>query len=379
MAAFTAELSRVSPDREIVALHPAGPVPKHSYEVHHRIRSDERVDYARTALTLDRCAEVVSLQFDTAGWGGQDGEFVLDFAAGLKIPAIATLHSIRRRPTPHEREVVAELTTRVHRSVVMSQAAFTALVDEYGVDAARVEVIPYGVPDLPILGSEAVKPLVDLVGRTVILGAGLQAPNKGFERVIDVLPVIVAAHPDVVFVILGATHPDELRDHGQAYRESLVARARSLGVEGSVRFVDQFVGRVELTRWLQAADIVVTPYLDLGSTLAGTLAHAMAAGRAIVSTRYPYAVELLAHGRGVLVASTPAALADGLLALLGNHRRRAATGARAHAYARPMSWSRVGADYQRMFDSLTHPPIHTATYGGRPLIPPSEVRASHPY
>jgi glycosyltransferase involved in cell wall biosynthesis len=379
VAAFTAELSRVSPDREIVALHPAGPVPKHSYEVHHRIRSDERDDYARTALTLDHCADVVSLQFDTAGWGGQDGEYVLDFAAGLKIPAIATLHSIRRRPTAHQRDVVAELTTRVHHSVVMSQAAFTALVDEYGVDAARVDVIPYGVPDLPILGSEAVKPLVDLAGHTVILGAGLLAPNKGFERVIDVLPTVVAAHPDVVFVVLGATHPDEKRDHGETYRESLVARARSLGVEASVRFVDQFVGRVELTRWLQAADVMVTPYLDLGSTLAGTLAHGMAAGRAVVSTRYPYAVELLAGSRGVLVSSTSAALVEGLLALLGNDRRRAAMGARAHAYARPMAWDRVGADYQRLFNSLMHPPVDTATYGGRPLTPPSEVRASHPY
>ena len=356
MAAFTGELSRVAPDREIVALHPTGPVPKYAYEVHHRIRRDERADYVRAAASLEGCADVVSIQFDDVSWGGEDGEFVLDLVGALRVPAIVTLHAVTRQPTPRQRQLLVELVASVDTAVVMSRAAATVLEHDYGIKPARLVFIPYGVPDLPILDAEQIKPVVDLAGRTVILGAGMLDPDNGFERVIEALPAIARVHPDVIFAIVGATHPDVVDGAGEAYRDLLSTRAKSLGVGGHVRFVDEAVGRVQLTRWIQAADVVVTPYHDLGTTLASSLAQAMGAGRAVVSTRYAYAVELLAGGRGVLVSSTPEEIGAGLLRLLGNTRLRAAMGTRAHAYAGPMAWSRVGVEYQRLFDRLAAGP-----------------------
>jgi glycosyltransferase involved in cell wall biosynthesis len=244
-------------------------------------------------------------------------------------------------------------------TVVMSQAAVRLLAETYDVDPYRVEVIPYGIPDLPMMTTDASKATVGLDGRAVLLSFGLLDPAKGYERVIEALPAIVRDVPNLTYVIVGATHPDTIRADGDAYRDSLKARAAALGMAGHVRFVPEFVGRVELTRWLQAADVFVTPNPDLGTMVSGPLTYAMAAGRAIVSTRYPYATELLADGRGLLVASGPAAIAAGVLRLLGNDKLRLSTGAAAHEHSRSMSWTRVGADYKRLFERVAAAPPRT--------------------
>jgi glycosyltransferase involved in cell wall biosynthesis len=349
IAAFTGELGRVTPDREIVALHPAEPIPPYAFEVHHRIRRDERSDYPRTARSLEHCADVVSIQWDPSIWGGDDGDSVLDFVRALKLPAVATLHTLPRNPTPRQREILVELLDSVASTVVLSHAAATLLTKVYDVDPYRVEVIPYGIPDLPIMSAETIKASVALDGRVVLLSFGLLDPGKGYERVIDALPAIVAEHPNATYVIVGATHPDVIRREGETYRTALKARAEALGMAGHIRFVGEFVGRVELTRWLQAADVFVTPNPDLGTMASGPLTYAMAAGRAIVSTRYPYAAELLADGRGLLVGSGPSAIAAGVLRLLGNDKLRMTMGARAHEHSRSMAWTRVGAAYQALF------------------------------
>lgn len=349
IAAFTGELGRVTPDREIVALHPPEPIPPYAFEVHHRIRRDERTDYPRTARSLEHCADVVSIQWDPAIWGGDDGDSVLDFVRALKLPAVVTLHDIPRSPTPRQREILVELLDSVASAVVLSDAASSLLTEAYDVDPFRVEVIPYGIPDLPIMSAETIKASVGLDGRAVLLSFGLLDPGKGYERVIDALPAIVAEHPNTTYVIVGATHPDVIRREGEAYRTALKARADALRVGAHVRFVPEFVGRVELTRWLHAADVFVTPNPDLETMVSGPLTYAMAAGRAIVSTRYPYAAELLADGRGLLVASGPAAIAAGVLRLLSNDKLRTTIGARAHEHSRKMAWTHVGAEYQRLF------------------------------
>lgn len=356
IAAFTGELGRVTPDREIVALHPAEPIPAYAFEVHHRIRRDERSDYPRTARSLEHCADVVSIQWDPSIWGGDDGDSVLDFVRALKLPAVVTLHDIPRSPTPRQREILVELLDSVASAVVLSDTASSLLTEAYDVDPFRVEVIPYGIPDLPIMSAETIKASVGLDGRAVMLSFGLLEPGKGYERVIDALPAIVAEHHNVTYVIVGATHPDVVRREGEAYRTSLKARADALRMGAHVRFVPEFVGRVELTRWLHAADVFVTPNPDLETMVSGPLTYAMAAGRAIVSTRYPYAAELLADGRGLLVASGPAAIAAGVLRLLGNDKLRMTIGARAHEHSRKMAWTRVGAEYQRLFARVAATP-----------------------
>ena len=232
----------------------------------------------------------------------------------------------------------------------MSRSAADLLATSYGVDRRRVEIIPHGVPDLPLVPSSTIKPGLGLADRQVILSFGLLGPGKGYELAIDALPAVVRDHPDVLYVIVGATHPDLLRRDGEAYRTELMARTRERGVADHVRFVDRFVGRVELTRWLEAADIFVTPYPNLDQIVSGTLSYAMGAGRAIVSTPYTYARELLADGRGVLVeAGSPDRLAEALDRVLSDDGWRADLGLRAYAHARRMIWSEVGGQYGRLF------------------------------
>ncbi len=350
IATFTRDLAASVGSREIVALHPPDQALAYPIEVHHRVRRDERADFVRTARALGSCVDVVSIQHEFGIWGGPDGSYVLDFVNALDVPAVATLHTVLRSPTQQQRAILAALVARASATVVMSRSAASLLARTYGVDPNRVDVIPHGVPDLPLVDSALVKPALGLEGRDVILSFGLVGPGKGYELVLDALPAVVAARPKTCFVILGATHPNLLSREGEAYRDSLVARVRRLGLRDHVMFVDRFVGRVELARWLEAADVYVTAYPNMEQIVSGTLSYAMGAGRAIVSTPYAYAVELLAKGRGVLVppASAPA-LAAALAELLDNDELRSAIGRRAHEHSRHMIWSDVGAAYQRLF------------------------------
>lgn len=337
-------------NREVVVLHPPEQTPPYPIEVHHRIRRDESADYLQAARALDGCVDVVSIQHEYGIWGGLDGGNVIDFVRTLRMPAIATLHTVLRDPTPGQRAVLSELVARTAATVVMSRSAASLLTSAYGVDARQVDIIPHGVPDLPLVDPVTVKPGLGVEGREVILSFGLLGPGKGYELALDALPAVVAAHPNALYVVVGATHPDLLRTQGETYREGLVHQVQRLGLKNHVKFVDRFVGRVELTRWLEAADVFVTPYPNLDQIVSGTLSYAMGAGRAIVSTPYAYATELLADGRGILVSpGSPSALATALNKVLGDHDLRAAIGRRAHEYSRQMVWSAVGAQYNRLF------------------------------
>jgi glycosyltransferase involved in cell wall biosynthesis len=268
----------------------------------------------------------------------------------LSIPAVSTLHTVLRRPTSRQRRILADLARASAATVVMSRAAAALLTHEYGVDPSRIDVIGHGVPDLPLVASDTVKPSLGLAGRKVILSFGLLGPGKGYELALEALPAVVADHPDALYVILGATHPELVRHEGERYRASLNERARGLGVADHVRFVDRFVEPDELFRWLESADIFVTPYPNLDQIVSGTLSYAMGAGRAIVSTPYLYAAELLADGRGVLVApNAPSELARALGSLLGDDVQRAALGRRAYEHSRGMVWPQAGLVYRRVF------------------------------
>jgi glycosyltransferase involved in cell wall biosynthesis len=323
-------------------------------EVHHRIRRDERSDYARTARTLSDCVRAVSIQHEFGIWGGPDSGYVLDFVEALSVPAVTTLHTVLREPTAGQRAVLSELVARSDATVVMSRSAAALLTAVYDVDDRKVDLIPHGVPDLPLVDPASVKPGLGVDGREVILSFGLLGPGKGLELALDALPAVVAERPAACYVIVGATHPELVRLEGEAYRSRLVAQVEALGMEHHVRFVDRFVGRVELTRWLEAADVFVTPYPNLDQIVSGTLSYAMGAGRAIVSTPYTYAAEVLADGRGVLVPpGSSEALAGALIDILGDRDLRAALGRRAYAHSRGMVWSAVGAEYRAVLDRLT--------------------------
>lgn len=349
-------------DREIVALHASEHASPYPLEVHHRIRRDEPTDYLLAARALTSCVDVVSVQHEYGIWGGADGESILDFIDALDVPAVATLHTVLREPTAHQRAILVELIRRVRAAIVMSSSAAELLTRVYGVDPARLDVIPHGVPDLPMTRSETVKPELGLEGRDVILSFGLLGPGKGYELALEALPAVVAEHPAVCYVIVGATHPDLVRLEGEAYRTSLAERVERLGLQGHVRFVDRFVGRLELMRWLQSADLFVTPYPNLDQIVSGTLSYAMGAGRAIVSTPYTYATELLADGRGLLVPpGSPQALATALNRVLADDELREAIGRRAYEYSRQMVWPQIGAAYQRLFARVADVPAPLPT------------------
>lgn len=322
----------------------------YAIEVHHRIRRDEPDDYLRTAEALSGCVGVVSIQHEYGIWGGEDGAHVLDFVRALRVPSVTTLHTVLQHPTPGQRGVLTELVARTDATVVMSRSAADLLASTYAVDRSRLHVIPHGVPELPLADPATVKPALGVEDREVILSFGLLGPGKGYELALAALPDVVAAHPSVLYVVVGETHPDLLRSQGEAYRAGLIATVARLGLEDHVRFVDRYVGRVELTRWLEAADVFVTPYPNLDQIVSGTMSYAMGAGRAIVSTPYAYATELLADGRGVLVPpASPVALSAALNELLSDPALRAAIGRRAYAHSRRMVWSAVGAEYRDLF------------------------------
>ena len=334
-------------------------------------------DYRRTALALGDCVDVVSVQHEYGIWGGDDGEYVLDFVRTLRLPTVTTLHTVLRNPSPRQRFILSELVAQSRATVVMSRSAATRLSRAYGVDARDINVIPHGVPDLPLIDPETVKAGLGLGGRNVILSFGLLGPSKGYELAINALPEVVAQHRAACYVIVGATHPDFLRTEGETYRNRLKDQVKRLGLEEHVRFVDRYVGPGELTHWLEAADVFVTPYPTLDQIVSGTLSYAMGAGRAIISTPYTYATELLADGRGILVAPGSAtALASALNDVLGDDELRAALGRRAYAHSRQMVWSAVGAEYRRVLGSVTAAVPLTELAGSMATVSPGTGTAA---
>ena len=351
IATFTHDLARAVGMPEIVALHPADGTGPYPPEVHHRIRHDVRADYISAARALnDSGVEIVSIQHEYGIWGGEDGAYVLDFVRALRMPAVATLHTVLSKPSRSQRQVLTDLINAAAATVVMSGTAASLLTRTYDIEPTRVEIVPHGVPHLQFVAPASVKPGLGLQGRTVILSFGLLGPGKGYESVIAAMPAVVEAVPDACYVVLGATHPDLLNREGEAYRRSLEALAATLGVIDHVQFVDRFVGLEELGRWLQAADIFVTPYPNLDQIVSGTLAYALSAGKAIVSTPYAYALEQLADGRGRLYpAGSADALSETLIVLLRDPALRTLLGRRAYEYSRRMVWSEVGGQYRRVF------------------------------
>jgi hypothetical protein len=266
------------------------------------------------------------------------------------MPVVTTLHTVLSRPTSGQRKVVTELAALSDRLVVMSEKAKAFLSDVYQVDVRRVSVVPHGIPDVSFVDPNYYKDQFDVEGKKTLLTFGLLAPNKGIENAIRALPEIVARHHDVVYIVLGATHPHVKKSSGEAYRLSLQQLARDLGVDDRVLFHDRYVDRETLCEFLGAADIYLTPYLNEEQIVSGTLAYAMGAGKAIVSTPYFYATEMLADGRGVVVPfGDSQELARAVIELLDDETARHAMRKRAYTHSRSAIWSEVGRRYLDLF------------------------------
>ncbi len=318
------------------------------------LRQDYQIDYSRAADFLNFSnIDIVSLQHEYGIFGGLNGHKVLTFLRDLNRPAVVTCHTVLQRPLPEQREILVEIAAHAQKLVVMSRLAFGFLEDAYGIPHDKIVYIPHGIHDTPFIDPTYYKDKFGVEGRRVLLTFGLLTPNKGIEYMIEALPRIVERHPKTTYVILGATHPAEIRTHGESYRLGLQRRARELGVEENVLFYPRFVEIADLLEYLGAADIFVTPYLGLEQITSGALAYAMGAGKAVVSTPYWHAEELLADGRGRLVPPQDAgALALTINELLDDEVALSALRKRAYTGCRGMVWSAVARSYLDLFDEV---------------------------
>jgi len=351
------------------------------------LAQDDVTSYEEAAEFLNfNNIDMVCLQHEYGIFGGAAGSHILHLLRALKMPVVTTLHTVLREPNPDQRMVMAEIAELSDRLIVMSQLSSQFLQESFKVPGSKIDMVPHGVPDLPFLDPNFYKDRFGVEGKAVLLTFGLLSPNKGIENVIQALPQILAKHTNVAYIVAGATHPHILRREGDRYRESLQALAKEVGVESQVIFHNRFVSPEEMVQFIGAADIYITPYRHEAQVVSGTLAYALGAGKAIISTPYWHAIELLDDRRGALVPfQDPAAIANKTIELLDTPAIRHAMRKRAYLFAREMVWKRVAQGYMESFarvrgDRNENPQVQfSARAGKKSLDQLPELNLGHLY
>jgi glycosyltransferase involved in cell wall biosynthesis len=358
IATFTGDIhraiksSRPSVETGIVAMNDGANRYRYSADVVRQIDDGVPEDYAAAAAFLNRERyDVVSLQHEFGIFGGPAGAHIQVLLELLAMPVVTTFHTVLADPSAEQREAICRVGALSSKVIVMAKKGVELLVDVYGLQRDKIEFIAHGIPDVPFVAPDAAKTALGFADRKVVLTFGLLSPNKGIETMIDAMPRLLECCPSAVYVVLGATHPNLVRTQGEAYRESLRARASKLGVADKVVFENGFVDHETLLSYISMCDVYVTPYLTAAQMTSGTLAYSFGLGRAVVATPYWHALELLAEGGGVLVpfgdsAATGAAVAT----LLGDDVMRDAMRLRAYRSSRSMIWARVAELYLAAFD-----------------------------
>jgi glycosyltransferase involved in cell wall biosynthesis len=320
--------------------------------VRFEIEEQDPASYQRAADFLNiGNVDIVCVQHEFGIYGGPAGRDLLALLRELRMPVVTTLHTVLAEPSVDQRRVMHELIARSTRLVVMAERGRQMLQETFQAPPAKIDLIPHGIHDIPFVDPNYYKDQFGVEGRTVLLTFGLLSPNKGIEHVLNALPAILAEFPDVVYVVVGATHPNELRENGESYRLGLERLAKKNKVDGSVIFYNRFVELAELKEFIGAADLYVTPYLNEAQITSGTLAYAFGAGKAVISTPYWHAAELLADERGVLVPfGDRKAITDAVTGLLRDDTRRHAMRKNAYKLGREMVWSNTARLYWRSFE-----------------------------
>ncbi len=351
-ADFCEALALRLPDTNIFAIAINDGEENYAYpeRVRFEIAEQDIASYQRAADFLNtNGVDMVILQHEYGIFGGPSGSHVLELLQETHAPIVTVLHTVLREPDATQRQVMDEIVRLSDRLVVMSHQARDILHDHYTAAVEKITYIPHGIPDVPFIDPNFYKDQFDAEGKVVMLSFGLLSPNKGIEYAIAAMPAILERHPNVVYCVLGATHPHVRRTQGEAYRLELQRLARELQVDRSVVFYDQFVPLEELVKWIGAADLYITPYLNPEQVVSGTLAYTVGAGKAVISTPYVHATELLGEGRGMLVPfRDSAAIAQQVTDSLDNEATRHAMRKRAYTLGRTMIWPRVAEDYERL-------------------------------
>ncbi len=379
IATFTCDvheaLKTATPDLDcqVVAMTDEGQTYDYGRDVMFQVRQNSAADYLEAARRINEAnPDAVCVQHEFGLFGGPAGEHLMMMLDAVRAPVTTTLHTVLTHPDADQRRVFERLIKRSARIVVMAERGRAILSDVWNVPDSKIVVIPHGAPDRPLLDTAEPKARLGLDGHEVMLTFGLLSPGKGLETVIQALPEIVRARPTALYVILGATHPHLIAREGEAYREGLFDLARELGVGDHVRFHNQYVDTPLLLDWLSAADLYVTPYLNEAQITSGTLSYAVALGKAVISTPYWHAQELLADDRGVLTPfNEPDALATAAVALLGDPDRMTALRQRAWEAGRETLWSRLAERYLETFAEVreTRLPARAASAEPRSFAP----------
>jgi glycosyltransferase involved in cell wall biosynthesis len=340
---------------EAASIHPYGP------EVRWRIRQGNPASYLAVAEHLNAAAvDVVSLQheFGLYGmWGDPFEDHLTAFLEVLEKPLVTTLHSVLPEPSPSVQDAVRRLVEHSYQVVVMAERARSLLIQDYGVLPDKVCVVPHGVPPVQPHGRERMKEQFDLTGRTLITTFGLVDPRKGLEYMVEAMQTVREHYPEALYLIVGKTHPELARRDGETYRRQLWQQVVERGLEHHVMFVDEYLTQAQIVEYLLASDVYVTPYLDPKQITSGTLAYALGAGKAIVSTPYPHAVEVLDGERGILVPfRSHAHLAQATLRILGDPDLKHRLESEAYAYGRDTAWPRIGERMLGILRSATLEP-----------------------
>jgi glycosyltransferase involved in cell wall biosynthesis len=312
-------------------------------------------------------SDAVSLQHEFGIYGGQAGSHVLSLVRDLRRPVVTTLHTILTDPAPAQHRVMTELAEESARLVVMSEKGREILGDVYNVPEDKIDLIPHGIHDMPFVDPNFYKDHFGVEGRPMALTFGLLSRNKGIENVLQAMPAVIDEFPDFVYIVVGATHPAVVRQEGESYRRSLERTARDLDLERNVIFYNRFVELEELKEFIGASDIYITPYLTENQITSGTLAYCFGAGKAVISTPYWHAAELLADERGILVPfEDPAATSDAILALLRDETKRHGMRKQAYLMSRSMVWNEVAQRYMESFEAAKRTRVHAVSH---PLEP----------
>jgi glycosyltransferase involved in cell wall biosynthesis len=357
IATFTTDLcdavsNEYGTDR-LFALPVNDPDSEYSYpeRVRFELTEEELPSYQRAAEFLNFTnVDLVCVQHEYGIFGGKAGGHILELLRNLRIPVVTTLHTVLCDPNPDQHRVMVELAELSDRLIVMSQHSSQFLQEIFHVPADKIDVIPHGVPNLAFVDPNFYKDRFGVGGKSVLLTFGLLSPNKGVETVIQAMPRILSRNSNVMYIVAGATHPHIRKREGDKYRESLQLLAKNLGVEKNVIFHNRFVSPEEMMEFIGSADIYITPYKNEAQVVSGTLAYALGAGKAVISTPYWHALELLDQRRGVLVPfNDQNAIAEQTIHLLENEAERHAMRKRAYVYSRNMVWKCVAQDYMRSF------------------------------